>query len=168
MVPLAPLVVMMTDKLTTPKAFRLDSVVHDRRLAETARASTAFLSPTNVPDEKPEESEVLSVKEEKVYETNTSRVIDRIHDDYEEYLAQDPNCKESSSTITLSAENKTPRLNILSRTAVFIQEESGDTAVASDLYGGNQNSIPSKEQVKITFILKSFDDSLPPVANADP
>lgn len=48
MVPLAPLVVMMTDKLTTPKAFRLDSVVHDRRLAETARASTAFLSPTNV------------------------------------------------------------------------------------------------------------------------
>lgn len=77
------------------------------------------------------------MKEEKVYETNISRVIDRIHDDYEEYLAQDSNCEESSSTITLSAENKTPRLNILSRTAVFIQEESGDTAVASDLYGGN-------------------------------
>ncbi|KAF7720328.1 Uncharacterized protein PECH_003448 [Penicillium ucsense] len=145
-----------------------------------------------VPDEKPEESEVSSVKEEKVYETNISGVIERIHDDYEEYLAQNPNCKELSSAITPSAENETPRLDIPSRTAVFIQEETGDTAVASDLYRGNvgligqdverlekaiphwlgelllKNSIPFKEQVKIAFVLKPFDDSLPPVAKPDP
>ncbi|EPS32549.1 hypothetical protein PDE_07509 [Penicillium oxalicum 114-2] len=145
-----------------------------------------------VPDEKPEESEVSSVKEEKVYEPNISGVIERIHDDYEEYLAQNPNCKELKSAITPSSEDETPRLDIPARTAVFIQEETGDTAVASDLYRGNvgligqdverlekalphwlgelllKNQTPFKEQVKIAFILKPFDDSLPPVAKPDP
>lgn len=31
-----------------------------------------------------------------------------------------------------------------------------------------QNQIPFKEQAKIAFILKPFDDSLPPVAKPEP
>lgn len=87
-------------------------------------------------EEKPEESEISSVKEEKVYEANISGVIDRIHDDYEEFLSNNPS-QNLVTAITPSAENETPRLDIPPRTAVFIQEETGDTAVASDLYRGS-------------------------------
>jgi WD repeat-containing protein 48 len=87
-------------------------------------------------EEKPEESEISSVKEEKVYEANISGVIDRIHDDYEEFLSNNPG-RDLVTAITPSADNETPRLDIPPRTAVFIQEETGDTAVASDLYRGS-------------------------------
>lgn len=162
-----------------------------------------------IQEEKIEESDVASVKEEKVYEANISGVIDKIRHEYEDFLAANPG-RDLVTAITPSAENETPRLDIPSRTAVFIQEETGDTAVASDLYRGSvgrigreierlekaiphwlgelllkvsccpgrsrdfikadsvQNQIPYKEQVKIAFILKPFDDSLPPVAKPEP
>ncbi|KAJ5587331.1 uncharacterized protein N7459_003096 [Penicillium hispanicum] len=141
-------------------------------------------------EEKIEESENTSVKEEKVYEANISGVIDRIRDEYEEFLSANPG-RDLVTAITPSAESETPRLNIPSRTAVFIQEETGDTAVASDLFRGSvgsigqeierleksiphwlgelllKNQIPFKEQAKIAFILKPYDDSLPPVAKPE-
>lgn len=91
-------------------------------------------------EEKPEESEVASVKEEKVYDTNISGVIEKIRDDYEEFLSNNPS-RDLVTAITPSAENETPRLDIPPRTAVFIQEETGDTAVASDLYRGSVGHI---------------------------
>jgi WD repeat-containing protein 48 len=160
-----------------------------------------------IQEEKIEESEISSIKEEKTYEANINGVIDRIRNDYEEFLSSNPS-RDLVTAIIPSAENETPRLNIPSRTAVFIQEETGDTAVASDLYRGSvgsigqeierlekaiphwlgelllkvsynlnrfrsssltlsQNQIPFKEQVKIAFILKPYDDSLPPVVKPE-
>lgn len=91
-------------------------------------------------EEKAEESEISSVKEEKVYEPNLCGVIDRIRHDYEEYLSTNSNL-DLETAITPSPENETPRLEIPSRVAVFIQEETGDTAVASDLYRGSVDRI---------------------------
>ncbi|KAJ5312465.1 hypothetical protein N7508_003295 [Penicillium antarcticum] len=141
-------------------------------------------------EEKAEESEVSSVKE-KVYEPNLCGVVDRIRHDYEEYLSTNTNL-ELETAITPSPQNETPRLDVPPRVAVFIQEETGDTAVASDLYRGSvdrigedlerlkksiphwlgelllKNQIPFKEQVKIAFVLKPFDDSLPAVVKPEP
>jgi WD repeat-containing protein 48 len=91
-------------------------------------------------EEKIEESEISSIKEEKTYEANIRGVIDRIRDDYEEFLSSNPS-QDLVTAIVPSAESETPRLHIPSRTAVFIQEETGDTAVASDLYRGSVGSI---------------------------
>lgn len=91
-------------------------------------------------EEKVEESETVSVKEEKVYEPNLSGVIARIRHEYEEFLSANPG-RELVTAITPSAENETPQLSIPPRTAVFIQEETGDTAVASDLYRGSVERI---------------------------
>lgn len=142
-------------------------------------------------EEKAEESEISSIKEEKVYEPNLCGVVDRIRDDYEEFLATNPD-RELETALLPSTEDETPRLEIPPRTAVFIQEETGDTAVASDLYRGSvgrigedlerlkksiphwlgelllKNQIPFKEQVKIAFILKPFDETLPPVVKPEP
>lgn len=91
-------------------------------------------------EEKVEESEISSIKEEKVYEPNLCGVVDRIRDDYEEFLATNPD-RELETALLPSTEDETPRLEIPSRTAVFIQEETGDTAVASDLYRGSVGRI---------------------------
>ncbi|KGO35869.1 Protein of unknown function DUF3337 [Penicillium expansum] len=142
-------------------------------------------------EEKAEESEISSIKEEKVYEPNLCGVVDRIRDDYEEFLATNAD-RDLETALLPCSEDETPRLEIPSRTAVFIQEETGDTAVASDLYRGTvgrigedlerlkksiphwlgelllKNQIPFKEQTKIAFVLKPFDDTLPPVVKPEP
>ena len=94
----------------------------------------------SVPEEKTEESDKSSVKEEKVFENNLSGVIERIRHEYEEALVANPT-QELPSSITPSSESETPMLRISPRTVVFIQEESGDTAVASDLYRGSLSRI---------------------------
>lgn len=91
-------------------------------------------------EEKVEEVEVPSIKEEKIYEPNLCGVVERIRDDYEEFLSSNTD-QDLESAILPSAESETPRLNIPPRTAVFIQEETGDTAVASDLYRGSVSRI---------------------------
>lgn len=91
-------------------------------------------------EEKAEESEISSIKEEKVYDPNLCGVVERIRNDYEEFLASNPD-QDLETAILPSAEDETPRLVIPPRTAVFIQEETGDTAVASDLYRGNVDRI---------------------------
>lgn len=114
------------------KKFRMD---FPKKLGRTSTDQKPAIQ-----EEKIEETEVASVKEEKVYEANLSGVIEKIRDEYEEFLAANPN-RDLVTAITPSAENETPRLDIPSRTAVFIQEETGDTAVASDLYRGSVGSI---------------------------
>lgn len=139
---------------------------------------------------KPEEFERSSVKEEKVFESNLSGFIERIRHGYDEYLAANPG-QDLTSAITPIPDNETPVLSIPPRTAVFIQEESGDTAVASDLYRGSvgrlseeidqleksiplwlaelllKNQMPYKEPVKVAFTLRPLDDLLPPVVKPD-
>lgn len=93
-----------------------------------------------IPEEKAEESEISSIKEEKVYDPNLCGVVERLRDDYEEFLATNPD-RDLETALYPSAEDETPRLEIPPRTVVFIQEETGDTAVASDLYRGSVDSI---------------------------
>ncbi|RAH44423.1 Pkinase-domain-containing protein [Aspergillus brunneoviolaceus CBS 621.78] len=144
-----------------------------------------------VPEEKVEESDKSSIKEEKVFETNLGGFIERTRHEYEEFMSANPG-RELTSAFTPSPDNETPVLDIPPRTVVFIQEESGDTAVASDLYRGTvgriseeidkleksiplwlaelllKNQVPVKEPVKIAFTLKPYDDLLPPVAKPEP
>jgi len=102
-------------------------------------------------EEKAEESEISSVKEEKVYEPNLCGVVDRIRNDYEDFLASNTE-RDLETAILPSDESETPRLNIPPRTAVFIQEETGDTAVASDLYRGSVGRISEDlERLKETI-----------------
>ncbi|KAJ5101740.1 hypothetical protein NUU61_003962 [Penicillium alfredii] len=164
------------------KKFRMD---FPKKLGRTSTDAKP-----QIQEEKVEESEVSSIKEEKIYEPNISGVAERIRTDYDEFLSANPG-RELVTAITPSPESETPRLAIPSRTAVFIQEETGETAVASDLYRGSvgrigqeierleksiphwlgelllKNQIPFKEQVKIAFVLKPFDDSLPPVSKPE-
>jgi WD repeat-containing protein 48 len=114
------------------KKFRMD---FPKKLGRTSTEQKP-----QIPEEKAEESDAASVKEEKVYEANISGVIEKIRHEYEEFLAANSG-RELVTAITPSAENETPRLDIPSRTAVFIQEETGDTAVASDLYRGSVGRI---------------------------
>lgn len=114
------------------KKFRMD---FPKKLTRTSTDTKP-----QIQEEKIEESEISSIKEEKTYEANISGVIDRIRNDYEEFLSSNPS-RDLVTSITPSAENETPRLNIPPRTAVFIQEETGDTAVASDLYRGSVGRI---------------------------
>lgn len=80
------------------------------------------------------------MKEERVFENNLSGVIERIRREYEDALVANP-IQDLPSSITPSSEGETPMLRIPPRTVVFIQEESGDTAVASDLYRGSVSRI---------------------------
>ncbi|RDW62955.1 WD repeat protein [Aspergillus mulundensis] len=143
-----------------------------------------------IQEEKPEEPEKTSVKEEKVFENNLSGLIDRARHEYEEYLSANPG-QELVSAFAPSDESETPELQIPPRTVVFIQEESGDSVVASDIYRGTfenigqdreklekaiplwlgdlllKNQMPFKEAVKIAFTLKPYDDLLPPVVKPE-
>lgn len=116
------------------KKFRMD---FPKKLGRT---STDVKPQIQEEKEKVEESDKSSTKEEKVFENNLSGVIERTRHEYEEFLAVNPG-QELTSTITPSPESETPFLHIPPRTAVFIQEESGDTAVASDLYRGSVSHI---------------------------
>ncbi|PLB42072.1 WD repeat protein [Aspergillus candidus] len=145
-----------------------------------------------IQEEKPEESDKSSAKEEKVFENNLSGFIERTRHEYEEYLSANPH-QELISAFAPATELETPVLNIPPRTSVFIQEESGDTAVASDLYRGTvarvgeeidrleksiplwlaelllKNQIPYKEPTKVAFTLRPYNDKLlPPVAKDGP
>lgn len=104
--------------------------------------SPSEVKPPQVQEEKEkvDESKKSSVKEEKVFENNLGGFIDRIRHEYDEFLAANPG-QELTSAFTPIPESETPVLNVPPRTAVFIQEESGDTAVASDLYRGSVDRI---------------------------
>ncbi|TPR01424.1 NmrA-like family protein [Aspergillus niger] len=165
------------------KKFRMDFPKRMGRSSSEAKPQ--------IQEEKIEESDKSSVKEEKVFETNLGGFIERTRHEYEEWLSANPG-QELVSAFAPSPDNETPELQIPPRTAVFIQEESGDTAVASDLYRGTvggisqdieklekpiplwladlllKNQMPFKEPVKIAFTLKPYDDLLPPVVKPEP
>lgn len=92
-------------------------------------------------DEKTEESDKSSERgEEKVFEPNLSGVIEKIHHEYETFLGTRPG-GILTSNITASDESETPALSIPPNTTVLIQEETGDSAVAADLYRGTVGSV---------------------------
>lgn len=143
-----------------------------------------------IQEEKVEESDRSSTKEEKVFENNMSGFIERVRHEYDEHLSAHPG-QELTPAFAPSPESETPVLDIPDRVSVLIQEETGETAVASDLYRGSidsirdevdkleksiplwladlllKNQVPLKEPVKIAFTLKPYDDLLPPVVKPE-
>lgn len=113
------------------KKFRME---FPKKLGRTAEVKTPM------PEEKQEESDKSSEREEKSFESNLSGVIDRIRHDYEAFIVLHPGSALNSG-ITPSTTSETPALNIPQGTSILIQEESGDTAVAADLYRGSVGAI---------------------------
>lgn len=104
-----------------------------------------------IQEEKVEEPEMGSVKEEKVFENNLSGLIERVHHEYDELLSSNPN-QDLVSALAPSDESETPFLQIPPRTVVFIQEESGDSVVASDIYrGAHENISQDREKLEKTI-----------------
>lgn len=151
-------------------------------------ASTATTEKQAVVDEKAEESESSSSAHEKEVEDSFFGVVQRIRNEYDKQLAENPN-KPVETGITPSLTNDTPVLKLPPNTKVIIQEEtSGGSA---NLYQGTvetvgkdtdmieqrgpmwlgevllQNQIPQKEPVKISFVLQPWENSLPDLAAAD-
>lgn len=102
------------------------------------RTSSEVKSPA--PEEKQEESDKSSEKEEKAFESNLFGVIDRIRHEYEIFLTRYPGLPLNSG-ITPSSTSETPELKIPADIGIMIQEETGNTAVAADLYRGSVGSI---------------------------
>lgn len=139
-----------------------------------------------VVDEKAEESESSSNHEKEVDDSFLG-VIQKMHQDYERSLAENPR-KTVETRITPSLPNETPVLKLPPTTKVIIQEEtSGGSA---NIYQGTvesvgrdadaieekgpmwlgslllQNQVPFKDPVKISFVLHPLGD-LPVIAAAD-
>lgn len=152
-------------------------------------SSTVTEKPAVV-DEKAVESESSSNHEpEKEFEDNFLGVVQRIQDDYEKQLSENPE-KPVETKLTPSLANETPMLKIPPGTKVIIQEETaGGNA---ELYRGTVetvgleadkiencapqwlgevllfNTIPHKEPVKVSFVLHPWPKSgLPALASAD-
>ncbi|KAL2754617.1 hypothetical protein ACRALDRAFT_1063415 [Sodiomyces alcalophilus JCM 7366] len=151
-------------------------------------ASSATTEKQAVVDEKAEESESSSSANEKEVEDSFFGVIQRIRNEYDKQLAENPN-KPVETRMTPSLANDTPVLKLPPGTKVIIQEEtSGGSA---NLYQGTvetvgrdtdmieqrgpmwlgevllQNQTPPKEPVKISFVLKPWENSLPDLSAAD-
>ncbi len=127
------------------KKFRMD---FPKKLGRTSSEAKP-----QIQEEKVEEPEMTSVKEEKVFENNLSGFIERVHHDYEEYLSGNPS-QDLASAFAPSDKSETPFLEIPNRTVVFIQEESGDSVVATDIYRGTvENISQDREKLEKTMPL---------------
>ncbi|KAG7110667.1 UBP9-binding protein like [Verticillium longisporum] len=149
-------------------------------------ASTSTEKPAVV-DEKAEESESSSTHEKEVDDSFLG-VIQRIRNEYEKQLTDNPD-KIVETGITPSLYNDTPVLKLPSGTKVFIQEETSGSS--ANLYQGTvetvgqdvdvieqrgpmwlgevllQNQIPPKDPVKVSFVLVPWENSLPDLAATD-
>lgn len=88
-----------------------------------------------VVDEKSEESDKSSEKEDKVIEDNMYGIVQKIRYDYEERLQANPG-QFLSSGINPSLPNETPVLKPPSFTTVIIQEDRPDSGGVADVFRG--------------------------------
>ncbi|KAI0876353.1 WD repeat-containing protein [Hypoxylon argillaceum] len=156
---------------------------------KTGRSASSNIEKPVVVEEKPEENKSeSSSNHEKEVDDSFRGAIQKIHNDYEKQLLENPD-QSVETKITPSLPNETPVLKLPSGTKVIIQEEtSGGSA---DLYCGTvmtvgvdadiieekapmwlgevllMNTIPAKDPVKVSFILHPWQDLLPSIASAD-
>ncbi|GAP92207.1 putative WD domain-containing protein [Rosellinia necatrix] len=156
---------------------------------KTGRSASSNIEKPVVVEEKPEENKSeSSSNHEKEVDDNFRGAIQKIHNDYEKQLADNPDLTVETR-ITPSLPNETPVLKLPSGTKVIIQEEtSGGSA---DVYRGTvmtvgrdidmieekapmwlgevllTNTIPPKDPVKVSFVLHPWQDSLPSIIAAD-
>ena len=140
-----------------------------------------------VVDEKAEESDKSSEKEEKHVEDNFLGTIQKIRYEYAEHLQNNPTQQLPAGVIP-SLLSETPMLRHPLNTIVIIQEEQPDSGGVADLYRGTvssvgqdadlieksapmwlgdlllRNQLPAKEIAKVSFILHPYQDSLPSIA----
>ncbi|KAI9731337.1 MAG: hypothetical protein M1834_005240 [Cirrosporium novae-zelandiae] len=143
-----------------------------------------------VTDEKTEESDKSSEKEEKVVDDNFFGTIQKLKYEYEEKAQAHPG-QPLPSGICPSLPNETPILRLLPHCAIQIQEDRPDQGGISDVYRGSvgsvgqdadlieqkgpmwlgdlllRNQVPFKEPLKIAFVLLPYEDRLPSIASAD-
>ena len=93
-----------------------------------------------VVDEKSEESDKSSEKEDKIVEDNFFGVVQKIRNDYEEQL-QSTNGSHLASGIHASLPTETPVLKPPPLTTVIIQEDRPDSGGVADLYRGSVSSV---------------------------
>ncbi|KAI0485390.1 WD repeat-containing protein [Xylaria cf. heliscus] len=156
---------------------------------KTGRSASSNTEKPVVVEEKPEENKSeSSSNHEKEVDDNFHGAVQKIHNDYEKQLLENPN-QVVETKITPSLPNETPVLKLPPGTKVIIQEEtSGGSA---DVYRGTvmsvgvdadiieekapmwlaevllTNTIPSKDPVKVSFVLHPWQDSLPAIIAAD-
>ncbi|KKY27709.1 putative wd repeat protein [Phaeomoniella chlamydospora] len=141
-------------------------------------------------EEKAEESDKSSEKEEKVFDDNISGVVQKIRHEYDEQFAADSR-QSLIVGITPSLPNETPVLKLPAHTQILIQEDSPESGGAVDLYRGTistqtqdtdtiekvgptwlgelllRNLVPYKDVSKTSFVLNPYGDELPSIANLD-
>lgn len=170
------------------KKFRMNMSFGSKKLGRSA-SSTAPEKPAVVDEKAEEASEASSSHEpEKEFEDSFLGVIQKIQNEYEKQLAENPN-QLVETRVTPSLPNETPVLKLPPGTKVIIQEEtSGGSA---ELYRGTvesvgadvdvieqcgpqwlgevllMNTIPVKDPIKVSFVLHPWQDSLPSLAAAD-
>ncbi|KAL9108466.1 MAG: hypothetical protein Q9227_006800 [Pyrenula ochraceoflavens] len=147
-----------------------------------------------VTEEKADDSDKSSEKEEKVFDDNFNGVIQRMRHDYEEHLASHTT-QPLTSGITPSLPNETPVLKPPPQTLILIQEDNPESGGVQDLYWGTaatlgkdadfieklapawlgdlllRNALPPKDPVKVSFILQPLPDgpsTLPPITPNPP
>lgn len=170
---------------TFGKKFRMGMSFGSKKLGRSS--SSAATEKPAVVDEKAEESESSS-NHEKEFEDSFLGVIQKIRNEYEKQLTENPDFL-IESRICPSLPNDTPVLKLPPRTKVILQEEtSGGSA---ELYRGTvetvgldadiieqrgpqwlgevllMNALPPKDPVKVSFVLYPWQDNLPPMAAAD-
>jgi len=169
------------------KKFRMGMSFGTKKLGRSA-SSSATEKPAVV-EEKPEENKSeSSSSHEKEVDDNLNGVIQKIQNEYERQLQENPE-KFVETGINPSLPIDTPVLRLPSGTKVILQEEtSGGIA---NLYRGTvetvgvdvdiikekapmwlgdvllTNTIPPKDPVKVSFVLHPWQDTLPSLATAD-
>ncbi|KAM0815015.1 putative WD domain-containing protein [Seiridium cardinale] len=170
------------------KKFRMGMSFGSKKLGRSA-SSTQPEKPVVVEEKKEDENKSeSSSNHEKEVDDSFLGVIQKIHNEYERQLLDNPD-KIVETKITPSLPVDTPVLKLPSGTRVIIQEEtSGGSA---NLYRGTvetvgrdadiieqkapmwlgevllTNTIPPKEPIKVSFVLHPWKDSLPAISTAD-
>lgn len=167
------------------KKFRMGMSFGGKKLGRSA--SSAAVEKPVVVEEKAEGSEASSTHEKEVDDSFLG-VIQRIHNEYEKQLSENPD-RLVETKVVPSLPSDTPVLKLPPGTKVIIQEEtSGGSA---EIYRGTvatvgadadiieqrapmwlgevllTNTIPPKEPVKVSFVLQPYQDLLPAITAAD-
>ncbi|KAH6656827.1 WD domain-containing protein [Truncatella angustata] len=170
------------------KKFRMGMSFGSKKLGRSA-SSTQPEKPIIIEEKKDEENKSeSSSNHEKEVDDSFLGVIQKIHNEYERQLLENPD-KLVETKITPSLSVDTPVLKLPSGTRVIIQEEtSGGSA---NLYRGTvetvgrdadiieqkapmwlgdvllTNTIPPKEPVKVSFVLHPWQNTLPAISTTD-
>ncbi|KAI1343791.1 WD40 repeat-like protein [Xylariaceae sp. FL0016] len=168
------------------KKFRMGMSFGSKKMGRTASSNTE--KPVIVEEKSEENKSESSSNHEKEVDDNFRGVIQKMHNDYERQLLDNPD-RLVETKITPGLPIDTPVLKLPPGTRVIIQEEtSGGSA---NLYRGTvrtvgvdadiieekapmwlgevllTNTLPQKEPIKVSFVLHPWQDSLPSIAAAD-